>query len=325
MSMQSMPLVTVLLPLYNESLVFARESIDSMLNQTYPNLELILLLDNPRNEELKCLINNYAIRDKRVKIHLNVENLGLPTTLNVGIDMSAGEYIARMDGDDISLPNRLEKQLEFLLEHPNIDMLGSDAYIINEDGQRIGEYHKLRTDFSQKQMLRKATVNLIHPTWFGKSTLFRQCKYRNFMHCEDFDFMARAYALGANFYNLQEKLLSYRVQQNSCSISRKYAYEQYMNTLRVRKQLNDFLKRKMQSYPGLPQLTFDLADKQRYQSTIPLLNQLRESFFQREIWTSLKLSMKIVQIDSRPITSRIRVLLLSRFLFLLEGLKLKTE
>ena len=274
--MKQKPLLSVLLPLYNEPVALAQQAVDSILNQSYQNLEIILLLDNPQNDDLIGLLNSYLKQDPRIKIHVNEKNLGLPDTLNKGINLSSGDYIARMDGDDMSLPTRLEKQLKFLLAHPEIDLVASDAYVINEEGKTIGEYHKLLTDFSQKIMLRYANINMIHPTWFGKSELFRKCRYRNFMHCEDYDFMARAYAIGANFYNLDEKLLYYRVQQTSCSsISRKFAYEQYQNTLKVRKQLNDFLSKKVTSYPDLPTLTYDLADKQKYQSTIFLFNQLR--------------------------------------------------
>lgn len=320
--MQSTNLVSVLLPLYNEPIAFAKEAIDSILKQTYQNLEIILLLDNPQNEELKKLITDYKGQDERVRIHINEENRGLPATLNAGINLATGDYIARMDGDDISVSTRIEKQLNYLLENSKVDLIGSNAYIINEDGEKIGEYSKLQTDFSQKIMLRKASINMIHPTWFGKSSLFKQCKYRNFMHCEDYDFMARAYAMGSNFYNLKENLLYVRIQQKSCrSVSRKHAYEQYINTLEVRKQLNDLLNKKVQMYPVVPHIVYDARDKERYQSTIPLLNQLRESFLQKKFWKSILLAGRIIKKDPRPIYSRIRVFVISHILRIKEMLR----
>ncbi len=320
--MRSTNLVSVLLPLYNEPIAFAKEAIDSILKQTYQNLEIILLLDNPQNEELKKLITDYKGQDERVRIHVNEENRGLPATLNAGINLATGDYIARMDGDDISVSIRIEKQLNYLLENSEVDLIGSNAYIINEDGEEIGEYRKLQTDFSQKIMLRKASINMIHPTWFGKSSLFKQCKYRNFMHCEDYDFMARAYAMGSNFYNLKENLLYVRIQQKSCrSVSRKHAYEQYINTLEVRKQLNDFLNKKVQMYPVVPHIVYDARDKERYQSTIPLLNQLRESFLQKKFWKSILLAGRIIKKDPRPIYSRIRVFVISHILRIKEMLR----
>lgn len=321
--MNTFPLISVLLPLYNEPVMFAQLSIDSIRNQTYKNLEIILLLDNPENVDLKSLLKKNKEEDERIKLHFNETNLGLPNTLNIGIRLATGDFIARMDGDDISSPSRLETQLNYMLAHPNIDLVGTNSFVINEEGKIIGKYQKLKTDFSQKKMLRTVNINLIHPTWFGKSELFKKCLYRDFMHCEDYDFMARAYSVGANFHNINEELFYCRVQQTSCrSVSRKFAYEQYINTLKVRQQLNDFLRNKVDIYPMVPDLTYDSADKEKYQSTIPLLNQLREAYFKKNILNCLVLGMKIMKIDSRPLTSRIKVFILTRLLFLFESLKL---
>ena len=150
--MNKNPLISVLLPLYNEPISLAKQAIDSILNQTFSHLEVILLLDNPQNTELINLIQDYEGKDNRVITHINSSNKGLPETLNAGIHKAKGKYIARMDGDDISAPTRIEKQLKFLLEHPHIDLVGSNAYAINEEGELIGEYHKLSSDFSQKMM-----------------------------------------------------------------------------------------------------------------------------------------------------------------------------
>ena len=203
--MKNEDFISVLLPLYNEPENLARKAIDSIIEQTYDRLEIILLLDNPTNEILKNLLTEYSQKDKRIISVINEQNKGLPDTLNRGIDIATGSFIARMDGDDISAHDRLEKQLNYLHLHPEIDLLGTDAFVINEEGELIGEYHKLSTDFSQKMMLRYITINLIHPTWFGKSELFKKCRYRNFTHCEDYDFMIRAYASGYHFHNLKEK------------------------------------------------------------------------------------------------------------------------
>lgn len=321
--MNKNPLISVLLPFYNEPISFAKQAIDSIIKQTYSNLEIILLLDNPQNTELINLIQDYKKQDKRVFVHINSSNKGLPETLNTGIHIAKGEYIARMDGDDISAPIRFEKQLKFLLEHPLVDLVGSNAYAINEDGEIIGEYHKLSSDFSQKIMLRYIAINLIHPTWIGKSELFRKCLYRNFTHCEDYDFMMRAYAFGYHFYNLQEKLFYVRIQQKSLrSVSRKYAYEQYINTLRVQKQYRVFKRNKLNIYPELPELSYDLIDKEKYQSTISELNQLREAFFQKQIFKIVSFSIKIAQKDSRPLIFRFKVFALSHILSFMEKIKL---
>ncbi len=321
--MKNNALISVILPLYNEPESLAKQAIDSILTQTYSKLEIILLLDNPDNDILKNILSEYGKKDKRIIVAINEKNKGLPETLNKGIDIATGDFIARMDGDDISTADRLEKQLAYMQTHPQTDLLGSDAFAINEEGKLIGEYHKLATDYSQKMMLRHISINLIHPTWFGKSKLFKQCKYRNFTHCEDYDFMIRAYALGYHFHNLKEKLFYVRIQQTSLrSVSRKYAYEQYINTLRVKSQFKEFRKKHMKNYPELPELTYDLNDKERYQSTISLLNELREAFFQKQFVKFINLFIKIARKDFRPLAFRIKVFTLSKVLVLAEKIKL---
>lgn len=321
--MKNNALISVILPLYNEPEILAKQAIDSILTQTYSKLEIILLLDNPDNDILKNILSEYGKKDKRIIVAINEKNKGLPETLNKGIDIATGDFIARMDGDDISTADRLEKQLAYMQTHPQTDLLGSDAFAINEEGKLIGEYHKLATDYSQKMMLRHISINLIHPTWFGKSKLFKQCKYRNFTHCEDYDFMIRAYALGYHFHNLREKLFYVRIQQTSLrSVSRKYAYEQYINTLRVKSQFKEFRKKHMKNYPELPELTYDLNDKERYQSTISLLNELREAFFQKQFVKFINLFIKIARKDFRPLAFRIKVFTLSKVLVLAEKIKL---
>ena len=321
--MKNNALISVILPLYNEPESLAKQAIDSILTQTYSKLEIILLLDNPDNDILKNILSEYSKKDKRIIVAINEKNKGLPETLNKGIDIATGDFIARMDGDDISTADRLEKQLAYMQTHPQTDLLGSDAFAINEEGKLIGEYHKLATDYSQKMMLRHISINLIHPTWFGKSKLFKQCKYRNFTHCEDYDFMIRAYALGYHFHNLKEKLFYVRIQQTSLrSVSRKYAYEQYINTLRVKSQFKEFRKKHMKNYPELPELTYDLNDKERYQSTISLLNELREAFFQKQFVKFINLFIKIARKDFRPLAFRIKVFTLSKVLVLAEKIKL---
>lgn len=321
--MKTEPLISVILPLYNEPENLAKQAIDSIITQTYSKLEIILLLDNPNNDILKNLLSEYTQKDKRVIAVVNEQNRGLPDTLNRGIDIATGDFIARMDGDDISTANRLEKQLAYMQAHSKTDLLGSDAFAINEEGKLIGEYHKLSTDFSQKMMLRHISINLIHPTWFGKSKLFKQCRYRNFTHCEDYDFMIRAYALGYHFHNLKEKLFFVRIQQTSLrSVSRKYAYEQYINTLRVKKQFKEFRKKHLNSYPNLPELSYDFNDREKYQSTISLLNELRESFFQKQIKNFIITFIKIARKDFRPLAFRLKVFTLSKVLAFAEKIKL---
>lgn len=307
------PLISVILPLYNEPLNLAAESIESICTQTYSNLEILLLLDNPKNTSLKELIMSYKKKDPRVKCIFNEQNLGLPATLNKGIDYAKGEFIARMDGDDISLPTRLEKQLTFLMSHPQVDLVGCDALAIDEDGTPIGYYSKMKSDYTLKKMLEHCSTSLIHPTWLGKKELFERCRYRNFFRSQDYDFMLRADALKATFHNLKEPLFKYRIPQKSLrSISCKYAYEQYINAMLARKQFYVF--KKTGKYPALPEFNYDETDKMRYLQTVPLLNELRNNWFNHNIFRCFMLFVRIWKIDSRPIKLRIKSVTLGKVL-----------
>lgn len=310
-------LVSILLPFYNEPINQARLALDSICNQSYKQLEIIIILDNPSNLDLKKIILEYSNNDARIVTIFNEQNIGLPNSLNKGIDIAKGRYIARMDGDDISTTDRIEKQLTFMQNTPHIDLIGCNATIINEEGHIIGEYTKLKTDYSQKAMLRHASINLIHPTWFAKSEVFKICKYRNFPHCEDYDFMMRAFVKGYNFYNLKDKLLFCRISQTSLrSISRKYAYEQYINSQLVKIQFKKYNKEKI--YPELPNFNYDEKDKIKFMATLPLINELREAFYKRQWFIILTLSYKIFRIDIRPISYRIHVLIWEKILKLRE-------
>lgn len=303
--MNNFKLISVLLPLYNEPKNIAQEAISSICNQTYKNLEILLLLDNPQNYILKKMMQELAQRDSRIKCIFNEKNLGLPQTLNKGIDLATGEYIARMDADDISLPTRFETQVNFLQKHPEIDLLGCDAVIIDDTGKEIGYYSKLRTNWGNRILIKYCCSNLIHPTWMGPSHTFKECKYRNFLSAQDYDFALRAYALGFHFYNLKEPLLKYRIPQQSLrSISCKKAYEQYINAILARKQFKEFLH--SGHYPQLPKFEYDQNDKEKYLSTIPLLNQLREYTFRHQYKNIIKCLLAITKTDSRPIKSRIK-------------------
>lgn len=118
---------------YKEDIRYLKESINSILNQTYTDFELIFLLDNPSNKDITDLLNDYCKKDKRIRFFINEENLALAKTLNKALTFVKGEYIARMDADDVSMPNRLEAQLNYLLKN-GYDMTHYHGSIIKVGG-----------------------------------------------------------------------------------------------------------------------------------------------------------------------------------------------
>lgn len=134
------PKISVLMSVYNgES--YLEEAIESILNQTYQNFEFIIV-DDASNDGSLSIIKNYS--DERIKVIQNQDNIGLTRSLNNGLKSAKGEYIARQDADDISLKNRFEKQMDCLKEHPDVVLLGTSYYTIDEFGNKLGKRLRLK-------------------------------------------------------------------------------------------------------------------------------------------------------------------------------------
>ena len=118
-----MPRVSVVLPVYNTKEKYLRECIDSILGQTFSDFELLIQNDNSTDERVEQVVLSYA--DKRIKYQKNEKNLGISGTRNVLVNRAAGEYVAVMDHDDVSMPTRFEKQVCFLDAHPEVGVVGT--------------------------------------------------------------------------------------------------------------------------------------------------------------------------------------------------------
>jgi len=218
--------LSVLMASYKEKESFLRQAIESILDQTYRDFELIIVLDDPGNELHKKIIREYAAKDSRIRFLINEKNMGLPRSLNRALSVAQGEFIARMDADDISYPDRFEKQLQYLTEN-NYDLIGGLPVMIDEDGQVIYSIGKVPSDSRKiKKALQYGQV-IAHPTWLGRKSVFTTLEgYRPIPLCEDYDFTLRAALKGYTISNLMEPVLRYRVTQNS--LSRSSLYKQYL-------------------------------------------------------------------------------------------------
>lgn len=123
--------VTVLMSMYNTPLEQLKESIESILNQTYKNFEF-LIIDDGSNEECVNLVKSY--NDKRINLVRNEQNIGLEKSLNKGLKLAKGKYIVRMDTDDIAYTDRIEKQVDFIKKNSEYSIVGSKAEIFDESG-----------------------------------------------------------------------------------------------------------------------------------------------------------------------------------------------
>ncbi|MCJ2276094.1 glycosyltransferase [Acinetobacter baumannii] len=203
-------LVSVVLPAYNAEL-YLKEAIDSVLSQTFTDFELIILNDGSidRTEEIILSYN-----DSRIVYVKNEKNLGLIGTLNKGINLAKGKYIARMDADDICLPERFKKQVDFLEKNNEIDLIGTNAIKINNNGDRIGVINMPASDHDIKMMLFIQSP-FIHPSIMGRTTVFRSFEYeKEFYRVEDYMLWIRM-SQNSKFHNINEFLLKYRYLDNS--------------------------------------------------------------------------------------------------------------
>lgn len=211
-------LVSVILSTYNETAPMITQSVNSILAQTYRRLELILINDNPQREDLHGLLQGLAENDERIVYVRHAENKGLVDSLNEGIEKAKGEYIARMDADDVAHPDRLEKQKAFL-EERGCDLVGCPVEKIDEEGTPLG---KLAVPVSHEAIVKFMPYGscVLHPTWFVKKSAYeRMGGYRHVDACEDYDFLFRAIREGLILGNVPEALLYYRVRAEGVSVS----------------------------------------------------------------------------------------------------------
>lgn len=207
------PLVSVIMPVYNSAL-YLREAIESILHQTFQNLELIILNDGSTDSSLE-IIKSYAEGDKRIKIFDSKINLGIVKQLNLGVKVAEGKFIARMDSDDIACRERLEKQLNFLEENREVGILGTSTVLINKGSEEIGGSERMESSYLV--LFSSYFINpFAHPTVMIRREVFERIGLynENRYPSEDYDFWIRASKV-TKFYNLKDPLLYYRVHPKS--------------------------------------------------------------------------------------------------------------
>jgi len=209
------PLISVIMSVYNEQPLWLKQAIESILTQTYKRIEFIIIIDNPTNTELINIAKAYEERDIRIKIYINEKNMGLVYSLNRALGYVKGDYVARMDADDISLPERFEKQLYFLVNN-NLDLIGANVSLFKDEFSVFHTTDKLRTHGFIKKMLVYGTINIVHPTFFGRTEIFNKLNgYANSIHTEDKEFLARVFHHGYQVANMKDVLLYCRYSDDS--------------------------------------------------------------------------------------------------------------
>lgn len=233
-SKSAKPLVSVIMPVFN-SARFLPEAIESILNQTYQNFEFIIIDDASTDNSLSIIKRyqkQYAHKIKVIELSHNL-NCGGDACVNEGLKIAKGEYIARMDADDISYPTRLEKQVAYLEEYPRTFLLGSNADVIDKNSKIIGE--KLEPTTHEEIYRSYLTFHpLIHPTcMIRRINAGKRFSYAiHYSANNDYYTFFSLLCQGKRFANLPDKLIQYRIHDKNDTFFK--MKEKYFNTLKIR-------------------------------------------------------------------------------------------
>src|SRR6266571_138178 len=221
MSDNSFPRVSIGMPVYNCAATLGT-ALRSILNQTFSDWELLLIDDGSTDETLHV---SRSHSDPRIRVFVDGLHRGLVERLNQAIDLSEGKYFARMDGDDVSYPERFERQVRYLEEHSDVDLLGCGVLAFKGNGLVLGTR---RVPLSHRDICARpwAGFDLAHPTWVGRMQWFRRHRYRSdAVRCEDQDLLRRTYKT-SRFANLPNILVGYR--EESISLGKNLASRHFV-------------------------------------------------------------------------------------------------
>ena len=211
------PLISVVMSVYNEPLDWLRQSIDSILQQTYSSFEFIIICDNPNYIEGIKVLNEYCRKDNRIRLIFNVENLGLTKSLNIGLRAAKGDYIARMDADDISKPRRFEKQMNYMKSNPDCMVCGTRIeYIGNVKWWKMPQTDWIKIEDEEIKGRMIFSSSFAHSSVMMRKTHPQVLYDENYRRSQDYELWTRL-ASTCVFHNLPQKLLCYRVSPDQIS------------------------------------------------------------------------------------------------------------
>ncbi|KKU87481.1 MAG: Glycosyltransferase [Candidatus Beckwithbacteria bacterium GW2011_GWC2_47_9] len=225
------PSLSVVMAVYNQAETL-NPAVKSILEQSFPDFALVIV-DDHSTDETPELLRQWRLKDKRVKVITNSRHLGLTKSLNVGLKQAKTRFIARMDGDDVAMPERLKRQRDYLLSHPKIGLLGTAVRLIDEAGKPL----RVKQLPSSPETIRQSILSgcpFIHPTWMLRKSVLDEVGVYNeaFSYAQDYDLALRIVSRFLTA-NLLDPLLNYRVNSGE-TISLKHLKQQEWLALRAR-------------------------------------------------------------------------------------------
>lgn len=279
--LKEQPLISILLPCYN-AMEYLEEALASLLGQTYQNIE-ILAIDDGSSDDTLSYLRTQAKADSRIRVIQNEENLGLIDTLNKGIELANGDYIARMDADDISLPNRIEQQLKFI-ESNNLDLIGCQIETINELGEVVTDRFKRNITQDESILASFLFTPLIHPTIFARKEVLKDNKYQKIekaIHAEDYELWCRLIQKKYRVGNQDEVL--FQLRNNGNSVSHKFESIQKKNfSICARDHYNTYFKKDVsQEVYNVVVNRFESINRKKLNLGLEIIDEL-SNFYQQK-------------------------------------------
>jgi glycosyltransferase involved in cell wall biosynthesis len=217
------PDITVLMPAYNAG-KYIREAIESVLQQTYQNFELLIINDGSTDDTLSVAL---SFDDPRIAL-VSKEHQGIATALNTGLRLAAAPYIARFDADDVCMPNRLEKQLNFLQDHPDYVLVGSDAEYVLENGEFLFDFKCIAHSNDEVQNNLYVYCPFIHSSvMYCRDEVIGTGGYNTHAHNFEDYLLWTALAKTGKLQNLREPLIKVRLNAASITIDEKWRGERF--------------------------------------------------------------------------------------------------
>lgn len=231
MSKNDKPLVSVIIPAYNAS-KYLKEAVDSIIGQTYDNLEIIIINDASTDDTLQ-IANSYIKKDRRVKVYDNKANMGIGRNRSKGIKLAIGEFICWQDADDISLPNRIKLQVEYLLNNEDVGVVGGFMQFFDDSGDLAIRHYEEHDEGLRKTIFRYNPI--AQPASMVRSKVFKKVGLYNpeYRVDEDLDMLFRI-GREYKFANVQEVVLRYR--QSNSSLTRQNLRKMEKVTIQLRMQ-----------------------------------------------------------------------------------------
>lgn len=235
------PDISVIMSVYNGE-TYLKEAIQSVINQTFENWELIIINDCSTDSTGEIL-SEFALMDKRIKVYTNEVNLKLPASLNKAVSLSEGKYIARMDADDICFSDRLEKQYKFMEENSDV-ALSSCRFLTVKNGVYSSGGAGGRCDFSALKAMLLVANPILHPGVIAKAEVMRKFNYDTTLTCtEDLELWTRLVTENQKIQILPEYLLIYRLHDKQ--ITSTTLEKQRTEVLKIQKKYHASLFEKM--------------------------------------------------------------------------------